>query len=472
MKTKNNINNAIVQLVFNCIKKRYWGICLMGLILFSCESILDIDPPKDTLITETVFEDVSTVESALANIYYNMREGGMVSGVNGIAVNLGAYSDELNYHGYNTGQLNFYNHNILASESILLDWWNQAYNLIYAANDIIYGLDHSDILTEEDQNFYKAQALFLRGYLHSLLSGVFGATPYIKTIDYVQNNRKERSPEAEVYEMAIEDLETSLELFENSSLSLGNIYPTKSASRALLARLYLYTGSWEMAVKTSSLLIDDFELESDLSKVFLKESVETIWQLKSGKIKNTYEGISFIINTIPTRGYALSSDLLNAFESNDLRAVNWIGSITSDDGLTTLYFANKYKETFTNSTTELEYSIIFRLSEQYLIRAEALAQLNNLEQANQDLNTIRNRAGLMSVDLNSKADLMEAIFKERRIELFTEHAQRWFDLKRFGKASDLLSDIKQGWRDTDVLLPIPESEIELNPNLKPQNPGY
>ena len=148
-----------------------------------------------------------------------------------------------------------------------------------------------------------------------------------------------------------------------------------------------------------------------------------------------------------------------------------MGSKTSSDGLTTLFFANKYKSIF-NVTESLEHSIIFRLEEQYLIRAEAKAHLGIIEESQTDLNTIRNRAGLANTTASTKETLLTAILNERFVEFFTEQGQRWFDLKRTEEAKNEIATIKSNWNDTDLLLPIPETEIEVNPNLKPQNPGY
>ena len=69
-------------------------------------------------------------------------------------------------------------------------------------------------------------------------------------------------------------------------------------------------------------------------------------------------------------------------------------------------------------------------------------------------------------------NLLLAIELERRLELFTEWGHRWFDLKRTGRAGTVLSVIKEDWESTDLLLPIPQNEMELNQNLVPQNPGY
>ena len=70
-------------------------IVLFGLI--SCEPFVEVEPPKERLISETVFEDAATVESALANIYVKMRQEGLVSGNFGLSISIGIYTDELDY---------------------------------------------------------------------------------------------------------------------------------------------------------------------------------------------------------------------------------------------------------------------------------------------------------------------------------------------------------------------------------------
>ena len=98
--------------------------------------------------------------------------------------------------------------------------------------------------------------------------------------------------------------------------------------------------------------------------------------------------------------------------------------------------------------------------------------LGNILGGQQDLNVIRIRAGLAETTASTTTELTAAILHERRFEFFTEQSHRWFDLKRTGKAAETLSGLKIGWRNTDLLLPIPEKELQLNKNLLPQNPGY
>jgi len=121
------------------------------------------------------------------------------------------------------------------------------------------------------------------------------------------------------------------------------------------------------------------------------------------------------------------------------------------------------------------------VAEQYLIRAEARAQQNNISGAQADVNVIRNRAGLANdTTMTDKATAMAAIENERRHELFCEWGHRWFDLKRWPsltspatqtRADDVLGTLKSTWTSTSILFPIPQPARNNNPNLT-QNEGY
>lgn len=448
---------------------------IMVLSLMGCSDFVEVEPPKNTLVSETVFEDPATVESALAQLYYAMRdEQGMVSGFYGLTTAMGIYGDELDYYGFNSDYAQLYNHNVLAGNGLIMAWWRQAYELIYGANDILQGVESSQSLTKEEKRGYKGQALFIRAYIHSLLVSLYGDVPYITTTDYMVNNGVSRMAAAEVYDRVIADLEEALTLFgDGDPISSERIYVDAYTTKALLARTYLYVEQWEKAALLATDLIDAFPLEADLDKVFLKGSPETIWQLKADadNIKNTQEAIQLIIQSVPGQTYALTDELLGAFESGDLRFDRWVSSVSDADDTVTLYYAHKYKADI-NETQSLEYSIRFRVAEQYLIRAEARANLGDMNGALEDINALRNRAGLPESSADTPESIMDAILQERRVELFTEEGHRWFDLRRSGRADQVLAPLKPNWRSTDILLPVPEAELETNPNLLPQNPGY
>src|SRR5690606_25016061 len=98
--------------------------------------------------------------------------------------------------------------------------------------------------------------------------------------------------------------------------------------------------------------------------------------------------------------------------------------------------------------------------------------LNNLAESLLDLNEVRTRAGLQNSTASNLEELLMAISQERRVEFFAEWGHRWFDLKRTNLANDALANLKApNWQSTDILYPIPHSQLLLNPNLT-QNEGY
>jgi hypothetical protein len=253
---------------------------------------------------------------------------------------------------------------------------------------------------------------------------------------------------------------------------MERIRPNKAAVSALLSRVYLYTEAWQQTEEEATTVINTtalYQCEADLDKVFLKDSPSVIWQLHPGiSGLNTHDAHTFIFSSGPPPIAAVSDNLVNAFETSDERKNHWMGSVT--DGTQTWYYPYKYKQ-IANTGTSQEYAIVLRLEEQYLIRAEARAHQNNLIGAKDDLNVIRHRAGLADTSADTPENVLQAIFQERRVELFTELGQRWFDLKRTGEADAVLGTLKSGWKSTDKWLPVPATELLLNKNLH-QNPGY
>ena len=167
--------------------------------------------------------------------------------------------------------------------------------------------------------------------------------------------------------------------------------------------------------------------------------------------------------------YLLRPELLNDFESGDLRKQYWVA--VREFGGDSLYYAFKYK-VYGNYAPISESYVMLRLADQYLIRAEALAEQGNLANALDDLNLVRSRAGLTELSGLSQAELLDAIYHERRIEFFCEFGNRWYDLKRTGRVDAVLGLLKPDtWQSTDALWPIPQNQINQNPALK-QNPGY
>lgn len=451
------------------------------LVMGSCEDFVTVPAPNTQLFQELVFEDEATAIAALASLYFQLAsnfsfaDGYLYS----VTFTEALYSDELVYYSATPSpRTEFYLNSVTPFNAAVSSNWNNCYKIIYESNRIIEGASVSVELTESTRNKLLGEAYFIRAFCHFYLVNLFGDVPLITSTNYTENANASRSPIDAVYVQITSDLQKSKDLLSDSYPSAGRVRVNKSAAIALLARVYLYTEEYARAEAEATEVISktmQYTLLQNLDEVFLSTSTEAIWQLlpKGGTQNYTNEGLLFILRAAPT-GNALRAELYNSLEDGDLRKIHWIGSITSSSGSTTWYFPYKYKENVANATGA-EYSMVMRLAEQYLIRAEARAMQDNLtglNSAQSDINAIRDRAGLPNTTASSKDQLLAAIAHERRAELFTEWGHRFFDLKRTGKLNEVLPAIKPNWNDTDALLPIPQSEMLINQNLKPQNPGY
>lgn len=449
---------------------------MVVLLLFAgCEDFLDVDEPVDQIASSEVYEDEATATAAISSLYGNLRDEVILTGKpQGVGTLMGVYADEMDYYGYGGEPLdNFYKHNVFSDDLLVESTWNGAYALLFKVNASLEGLEASDSLSSEIKAQLRGEALFIRALTYFYLVNLFGDIPYSTTTEYEENSRLPRIPVNEVYDKIIADLQESKNLLGSNYIGGERVRANVMVASALLSRVYLYSGKWDLAETEAGFLINNttlFNLEPDLTNEFLKESRSAIFQFKpKNEGDNTHEASLFILESGPPLTVSLNPQLYYELEPNDLRKEHWIGEVTN--GNQTWYFPTKYKEA-NNTGTSVEYSIVLRLSEQYLIRAEARAKVGNLSGAQEDLNVIRNRAGLLDSQATTEGEVLDAIFSERYHELFSEFGHRWFDMKRTGRANGILAPIKSGWKPTDIVLPIPENELAMNPNLNPQNPGY
>lgn len=444
-------------------------------LLYACANYTDVDLPASQLTSEKVFEDKSTANAAMVDIYSKIRDSGLLTGYrSGFCSQLGLYADELQYYSSSgSGQANFYNNSLLATHPQIAELWNSSYTQIYSSNAILEGVAKAKALTFDDKQQFRGEALFVRALIHFYLVNSFGPIPYITTTDYKMNSNVERMPESVVYDKIKADLQESVALLQYEYYGSSRVRPNKATVQALLARVCLYSEQWEEASNWASAVLNQTSLyvwPVSLDSEFKKESSATIWQLMPAiEGGNTYQGNIFIFIQGPPPSMAVSQHLLDAFSSDDLRKTKWLKAVSK--GTATWYHPYKYKER-SNTATSMEYSIVFRLAEQYLIRAEARAHAGDLIGAKEDLNKTRNLAGLGNTNAITAAQIIDAVQVERRLEFFTEYGHRFFDLKRTGKLNQVLSAVKPQWQTTDRLLPLPQAELVLNPKLSPQNAGY
>ncbi|PZP50401.1 MAG: hypothetical protein DI598_05665 [Pseudopedobacter saltans] len=394
------------------------------------------------------------------------------------------------------------NSDVFTYRHLTMDIWTSNYKVIQHANLILShqnDFPNSDIVKQA-----VAEAYFARAFSYFNLVRAYGR-PYaqdptknlgaILVLESDDNGKRGRNTVEETYQQIIKDLEVSIPLFTNDR---GSSYASVDGAKALLSRVFLYMGGTfdvpiknynDSVVKYTTTIIESGKYQlaegedyvnyyknqntdpaatEDIFAVNTQSTTSSLLRSIFSPVPNTYAGL-----------YPPSPDLLELLKSEpgDLRlqllkkAVFRYSSF-DDDTLATI----KYEVSGTAASSRYSRSPIrhLRLVEMYLNRAEANFKLGNFSDALEDLNVVRNRAGLGSVTLSGAA-LSEAIFDQRRLE-FAFEGQTGFDYFRDGLtmtrnySSAPISGIpditEMKATDPRVVLRIPLAEILINSQLQ------
>ncbi|NII26072.1 RagB/SusD family nutrient uptake outer membrane protein [Pseudoflavitalea sp. X16] len=465
-------NKPSISSLFNSLP----ALLLVIVINAGCNKMIDVELPAGTFNTDITFKDDGSAHTAMRGIYASMMNvlgTGPFSG--GLSGNLGLSSDELIRSTYSADQQLFLDNNLNAEvSSNLSSLWAPFYNYIYQANNIYVNVEKSTGITAPVKDQLTGEARFIRALCYFYLVNLYDSVPLALATDYRTNNLLSRSGPEKIYAQILEDLQYAQQKIGFAFTAQGTrLRPNHYTVAALLARVHLYRKSWAEAEAAATTVIaaGHYILDS-LNGVFQTNSRETILSVgNAGSNIYTSEGGRITGSGAGNTQFRLSDYFINEFEANDQRKVKW--TRTGGGGIAPF----KYK-TFSNTQTgaKPESTVIMRLAEQFLIRAEARAQQDKLTEAIADLDSLRNRAGLPLIAVTnpsiSKDDLLQAIYHERMVELFSELGHRWFDVIRTGQANTIFKARKPGWKEgISVLYPIPASERQFNPNLT-QNKGY
>jgi len=467
---------------------------MLGSLAFgSCGKNLDINSPVTSTNNENVYSSDPTAAAVLTGIYITMSQGDFrTAGITSMSLFPALSADELTLFDLNNpAYAPYYRNELTNTNALSSDFWLNIYPIIFTANAAIEGLRDNQTLTPVVQQQLLGEAKFIRAFCYFQLVNLYGDVPLALGTDFEQNRLLPRAPQSQVWQQIITDLKEAQALLTDGYVKSDamtvypldgeeRVRPNKWAATALLARSYLYRGEWANAEAQASAVIGQVSLYGlePLENVFLKNSREAIWQLQPVRSGfNTQDAYLFMLPLGVNSDWPvyLSNNLVNSFEPGDKRKDSWVGKYTdaSTDPVSDYYYAFKYKAFIDEPITE--YTMVLRLGEQYLVRAEARAQQGNISGSKSDLDIIRARAGLGPDIANDKNALLSAILHERQIELFTEWGHRWLDLKRSGKVDDVMDQVAQQkggvWQPSWQLYPIPLEELKKAPNLQ-QNTGY
>jgi len=401
-------------------------------------------------------------------------------------------------------------------------FWPYWYQVISATNSAIAGAE-SLALPEDEINPLIAEARFVRAFSYYHLVRVFGDIPYIDFFISDPSSVIEisKTSEAEVYANILADLEFAKQWLPDEQPSDVRSRPTKGTAGSYLASVHLTLHDYQNAYNEAKWVIDNkgtfnYTLEPDFQNLFRAEMAdeltETIFSLDFLGLQNGDGGANDDIMP-PMTGIRGADELawsvcvpsmavFNTWDDRDYRKEVSITDSALINGVMQPYtvFANtkrphiaKYRRYPGSSNAEGRYSdhnyATMRYAEVLLIAAEALTEVNGgpNSEAEGYVNQVRARArNWAGKQTDFPADVPTALLKdafidlileERRLELAFEY-KRWYDIKR----RDLGVEVFTGPNslelhpnfdpNRDYLMPLPRTELAINPNLMPQNPGY
>jgi starch-binding outer membrane protein, SusD/RagB family len=279
------------------------ALFVIGLLLTaSCNKLLDAGSPANKVTTPQVYASDSLAQAALIGIYYNiMYNFGPFNGH--ISRYCGLAADELNRTTTLETDQPFLINTIQPDNKATWGIWTTTYGYIYQCNDLIEGLTGSKSLTSTLKNQLLGEAYFLRAFSYFYLINLYGDVPLAISTDYTKNVNKRRTPEAEVYDQMIEDLNAAQGLLPDKYFTTTDssirVRVNRLAAKALLARVYLYDEQWASAAAEATAVIESgmYQLETDLAQTFRYRSKEAILQFQTiAEAYNTAEGSFFCTN--------------------------------------------------------------------------------------------------------------------------------------------------------------------------------
>lgn len=383
-----------------------------------------------------------------------------------------------------------------ASHAWLLNYWTTLYKGIYDANLILESVPGID-MNEERKEILLGEARFFRAWNYFVLYDLFGPTPIVTTSETSVTDRPSRPSKEEFLSF----VESEFTLAAAALPVTQAQYPraTKGAALSFLCKFYLNNKKWTEAAETAQQVIDlgAYSLfrvnnRTDLFSFSYEKNSELI--MVSPYLSIVGFGNGYFAHAAPAgykhqfgskvifaANFRIRSAFLNSFHPDDERLDAFITSYLHQNGNTVTLGVDdarsfKYPEDPNGVGSEAGNDIpLVRYADILLARAEALNELNGPTQESLDLiNQVRQMAvvpDLQLADIAGKDDLRDRILDERGWEFHTEGLRRQ-DLIRHGKFIDnALSRGKTAAKPHHVLYPIPQREIDANPNLE-QNEGY
>lgn len=510
------------------MKTKLYIILLATFTLVSCNNDLLELYPQDRVATGTFWKTEKDFENALTACYGSMQHEYFAHGM--------AYWDNLTDNGYS--QHNYGSSTTIAQGNInpttgglVSGVFNRSYICIARVNVFLEKLKEFDGMNAAKKTQYEAEARMLRAFYYSYLYRCYGDVPIADEPLTLENMYLAKSPASEVLGFIMGDLDFAIQNLQNLTYSASGGRWTVNAAKAYKARIILYDSydangnaiaSKMQEAQTLLNQITGYSLATDYSDNFhdLKQQTcpEIIMSVKFLAPNNYTAADQWYADWIVTSPLANLISLYDMADGSPGTPVPYTGRGVIDPAVFSnaslderepraakTVFINQYRVgtgVYTPSNnrplgTGLYKFVSLNLAPPYgystysqndwvLIRyADVLLMLAEIENelsgptniVYKAINDIRQRAGtsLLPAGLN-KDSMRERIRRERRVELAFE-GQRYFDLKRWKIAKQVLNAVQDGlitysFEDKHYLWPLPQTEIDKANGVLIQNPNY
>lgn len=478
--------------------KSYRFLILMGMvILSSCkDGFLNLAPISETNnlnFYRNQADMLNAVNAAYATLQFSGQYGQSMYAIGeGMSDNTEILDAQ---SGIDISQLDAFT--TLSNNGIVSVTWNDHYRGILSCNTVIDRIG-AVTMNETIKARYTGEAKFLRALMYFNMVRIYGDVPLIlkETADVSEGYSYSRNPASEIYTQIVQDLTDAEKSLPASYTGADVGRATSGAAKGLLAKVYLTQKKWQDTVTKTKEILDATTYDllpayADIFRINNKNNKESLFEVQFKKggfglgspFNNRFAprlaGIA--VTTIGAgSGHNLpTADMNNAYEAKDLRKdVSLAQGYTASNGsFVAARYIKKYLDPapFAASDADNNWPVL-RYADVLLMRAEALNEIGFVAdgEAFQLLNKIRKRAGLpekTSLEISSQSAFRLAIEQERRIELAFEN-HRWFDLLRTERAIAVMNSKGFKVQPHQLLLPVPLTQIEINPSKIKQNPGY
>lgn len=475
---------------------KYIYIILILVFMQACSDFIDLKP-KDVLSENIAFQSFEDVELALTGTYGAMQGTGYLG--RSYLFIPDVLADNASQPGENQGALAFlHNYRYEANSQDISAIWASLYIVIDRANRVLAQVDNFEA-SEEVIASVKGQALAIRAMAHFDLLRYF-ADNYSTTADAShlgvsiktvggEISLPSRNTVAEVYTQIDSDITEARTLL--NGIDLPNTRLGYDAITALAARVALYKEDWQTANDLASEVISSgrsLATGSTYDNIWKEDedggTGELIFSLRYQTGETQVGNALYSTVNGNSLSWAPADNLLSSYDqTNDVRYTSFFQAReTNPSQIVDGKYRGRLNGGSTPSNPGLNDVKVFRLSEMYLIRAEARAK-GGIDggdvAAMSDLNTLRTARIIGYTDQNlSGTTLQLAILDERRKELAFE-GHRFFDLKRNNlpivRGADCATSaaticfLEAG--NYRFVFPIPQAEIFANPNMV-QNSQY